>query len=380
MARKTKLTEESTLLPELPPTIEQSQVDEFFDGIEPNVAYLEIFRMRDDGRRPQCGRVTLDLLRDDCHGYLRTKFGSGRYLLMGKDSKRTYLGSRVIEVEAAEPTPVAAPNGIAGNGSNSFEREMLLAMIAAQKPIDLGSMFQGMAAMQPKFDVTGILTAMVAVFTALKPPESAKDDWLQKSRELIGLAKDLSPNPTEENLYTVAKDVGTKLIEAIKPRPAVLDAGGGNPVEIQRADRAPAQIPQQVAVMGMSEENLQKWIETQLAFLKEKARRNKDPEFFVDYILDNDEEPGCNAVLIAMERGVTFEMLLSFDSEIQSNSQLAEWFRKLYDGLHVALFSVDTSGQAGDAGNPEANAAAGAATDRKSQPPGARTAKPRKTQ
>jgi hypothetical protein len=357
------------------PTEAQMQVDDFFDEIEPNVAYIEIYRVRDDGRRPNCGRVTLDILRTDYAGYLRDKYGAGRYLMMGKDVKNSFLRSKMVDVEA-ERTPT--PNGN-GHGTGS-ERELMLALISTLRPpppVDIGSLLQGLAAMKPAApppppDPTQMFTAILTAVTAVK----GTDDGMERLQKMMALVKDMLPEgKQEENVYTVVKDVGTKLVNAFtQPR---------GPAEPQPVPSIEPQ-PQPAAILppsALTEETLQRWIVTQLTFLKDKARQDKDPGVFADYILDNGDEPGCAALVVAMQRGVTFDMLCEFDADIKTNPQLNLWFKRLYDELHSELFApVDTAGGAGDVGHAPPNADPGASSDVPGATAGATTRKPRKRQ
>lgn len=108
---------------------------------------------------------------------------------------------------------------------------------------------------------------------------------------------------------------------------------------------------------------MQKWIAAQLAFLKSKAQAKKDPEAWIDYILDNDEEPGCRAIITALSLGATFENLLAFDPEIAQNPELLAWFKTLYDGIASEIRNagdVDSARAAGDSSNVVSNARFGA--------------------
>jgi hypothetical protein len=94
---------------------------------------------------------------------------------------------------------------------------------------------------------------------------------------------------------------------------------------------------------------LQEWVTAQLQFLKMKARAGKDPAIWVDYTLDNAEEPGNAAILEAMRRGATFQHLLTFDAEISKDPILAGWFQNFYEDLHAALNEdLDTHGTGGN--------------------------------
>ena len=361
MARAKKALEELDILA---PAQEDFDLEEFLESVGPGTSVIDIFRVKTDGSTPRVGRVTLDVLREDVYGYLAETFGTGKYDLQFKGSDKRIRAQKRLAVEASGP-PTNHQNGNGnGNGSgNGTERELMLALIASLRPpppVDIGSLLQGLAAMRPVLppspDPVALFTALITGMATLKGNNS--DDGMERLQKMMALVKDMMPEGRqEENLYTVVKDIGTKVVDAIKPRPV----SGAVELPVAAAvQEAPAALPAPDP-FTVTEDTLQQWIKNQLAYLKMKAKADKDPAAWVDYIFENDDEPGCHAVLIAMERGVTFDMLCDFDTEIKSNPQLNTWFRKLYDGLHAELHpSVDTAGGTGNVGDPAPNADAGA--------------------
>jgi hypothetical protein len=374
MTRPKKTLADELLPAEETQTEEEAVIDDFFTDVAPHTAYIEVFRVRDDGRRPQLGRFTLDLLREDCHGFLREKFGNGRYMLVSKTRENRFYRSKTLDVDSERP-PAIPPQAPA---KDNFEREMLLALIAAQKPVDIGALLQGLAAMRPPSppDPSTLLTAMVTAIATLKGPSNGEDSNLERALKLIGAAKELAPAAHEENLYTVVKEVGNKVVDAFSPR--------NKPAAVMIPEQT-GQIEQSAAPQMDEETMLQKWLQAQLGYLKAKARNAKDPVYFANYILDNDDEPGNNAILTALERGASFENLCQFDSEIASNPVLNTWFRSLYDALQQAMSAppesetpVDTGGTSGNLADVAPDADAGPGTVAESPASGSTTAKPRK--
>ena len=97
----------------------------------------------------------------------------------------------------------------------------------------------------------------------------------------------------------------------------------------------------------------ERWLRAQLMLLKQKARAGKDVHYWVEYLFENQEEPGCDAVFYALEHGATLEDLLQFDPEIGENLQLKAWFEKLYAELSTALNEdVDSPRKGGNAPDP----------------------------
>ncbi len=380
MPRKKPVDELIDDLPEQTP--EEQDVETFLEEVGPPETIVDILRLRDDGRRPHLGKVTLDILRADVYGYLREKYGSGRFMLYFKDSQKRFIKAKTLEVEADREKQNG--NGNANGNGAGTERELMLALIATLRPpapIDIGSLLQGLAAMKPAPlpppppppDPTAMFTAILTAVTAVK---GSDDGGLDKFSKMVSIVKDMMPEAKgEENLYTAGKEIARELIGKFAGSSTPANPPVNAPLQPLDAGSPPPALPPS----ALTEETLNRWILTQLAFLKEKAKQDKDPSFFAEYILDNGEEPGCAAVQVAMQRGVTFEMICDFDSDIKTNPQINLWFRRLYDDLHAELFPVvDTSGGTGNVGDTPAHAATGATGDVPGPTNGAPPRKPRK--
>ncbi len=363
------------------PPVEDFDLEEFLETVGPGTSVIDIFRVKSDGSTPRVGRVTLDVLREDVYGYLAETFGTGKYDLQFKGPDKRFRAQKRLAVEApGPPPPIHYANGNGNGNGGGAERELMLALIATLRPpppIDIGSLLQGLAAMKPAApppppDPTAMFSAILTAVTAVK---GSDDGGLDKFSKMVSIVKDMMPEAKgEENLYTAGKEIARELIGKF--------AGPSTPATPVNAPLQPldaASPPPALPPSALTEETLNRWIVMQLSFLKEKAKQDKDPSFFAEYILDNGEEPGCAAVQVAMQRGVTFEMICEFDADIKSNPQINLWFRRLYDDLHAELFpAVDTAGGTGDVGDLAAHAPAGAGSDAPGATGGAPTRKSRK--
>jgi len=354
MPRKSKPVE---YLEEPLPSREEMDIEDFLEEWGPQTSVVEIYQRKTDGSMPHQQRVGMEILRADLYGYLREKFGAGKFVLHFKDGNRRIVKNLTVDVGPGEklngvPSIVAAPI------ADDFNKQLMLALIASIRPPDIGAMMTGlgtvMAALKPAnaSDPAAMLAAMAATFQQLKPAE----DNVEKALKVISLAKDIggSGEPKEENFYSLIKDVGKVVVEKLNPgngaRPAI--PAGAMPVVPALTVTAANSTPVPVVVPESPDMLLEKWLRAQLQFLKQKARAGKDVEFWTDYIFDNEEEPGCHAILEAIERGATFDHLLQFDPEIGENPILKPWFEKLYAALHTELHApVDTSGTGGDTAN-----------------------------
>jgi hypothetical protein len=93
----------------------------------------------------------------------------------------------------------------------------------------------------------------------------------------------------------------------------------------------------------------------QISLFKEKAKAGKDPGFWIDYVFENAEEPGIQAITYAIreyhiKQNIPFDNLLAFDPEIAENPQLLVWFREVFEGVKAGLLQgdVDSGGEGGD--------------------------------
>jgi hypothetical protein len=346
----------------------EEDIEDFLDEWSPGTSVVEIYEMKRDGSRPHMERVDINILKADLFGYLREHFGAGKYLLQFKDSQRRIRKSLVVDVGGPKGTTVDRPQ-------SSFMEQMLLTMIAAQKPIpppppiDMGTLLTGLgtmlAAMKPSpppagADPAAMLQAMAATFQQLRPA----DDNVEKALSIISKAKDIAgngggntedswPGLLKEGITTVA-GIFTNRNNGNPPapaRPAI--PPGAQPVTLPTV-AAPAHM--EPATEKTADMILQEWLQAQLGFLKMKARAGKEPEDWVDYVLDNQEEPGAAAILEALRRGATFQHLLTFDPEIGKDPVLANWFQRFYEDLQTELKkAMDTGGPGGDASNPGGN-------------------------
>lgn len=349
---------EEQLLAEDRITSSELDIEDFLDEWAPGTSVVEIFELRRDGSRPHMERVAMDILKEDLYGYLREHFGPAKYMLQFKDAARRIRKCLNVDVGGQK-------QNLAGSiplPQSSFMEQMVLAMIAAQKPappLDVAAMMAGIAAMvaalkpAPATDPAAMLTAMAATFQQLKPPS---EGGVKQALDLIAAAKDLVPGgSTDDSWPGLIKEGVTAVAQVFgkQTQPA-----NGNSAPVPRippgAQLAEAQPSVKTETASKNQDQiLQEWLTAQLAFLKTKAKAGKDPDFWVDYVLENEEEPGNAAILEALRRGATFQHLLNFDPEISNNPVLAGWFQKFYEALHADLQAdVDTPGKGGDTANP----------------------------
>jgi len=357
------------LLAGLTPDDSEEDLYTFMEEVGTGISTVDIFRLNKDGSRPHVDRVTLDALKDDVYGYLRT-LGPAKYLLQFKSADRMIRKSKVIEVAGA-----VSPNGVVAQPAGAFDHVGFLREQMAQQQTLLlaliGNMGKGSAMPDLSFlagvlkapDLTPITALMAAMITK-------KDDGggLALAQTIVKMSRDLAPEGGRDNdsWLSVIKDVGGKVVDNIggafrQPGAPAALLPSGTPIP----PAAPARPAAQPVPVGgdpiVTRENFAAYLGQALIYLKTKAAADKDVETIADYIVENSEEPQWTAVLGVIEQGATFENLLQFDPEIGQAPQLRAWFEKLYHELHDAIFNdVDRAGKGGNANNPGSNAGAGA--------------------
>lgn len=273
---------------------------------------------------------------------IRDAFGAGNYRIKLKaPNKRgvlVYAGQKSLTI-AERPGGTGNGNGRPHTIEEYYRQEsdkthqMLLAMIAATKPqtLDLG----GLAALITA--VTGgnkqsDLGAVVAAFATLKQTADPQTG-LSQVKDVLEIAKSISApagaggDPDADPGWPgLIRGALSALTGGAKPgqRRLPAPAGAGGPGDDD--DEQPSE-----------DEMFQRWLAGQLQFIKGKAAANKPVEFWIQYTIDNAEEPGNQAIFAALKGGATFENLLQFDPEIAASPALRVWFQKFYDGLKRSL-------------------------------------------
>jgi hypothetical protein len=357
-ARRTREIEE-----ELSP--EEWELVDFIEEIGPSIARVYIWRVPKHGENEYIDRVDVSMLKDGAEDYLRDTYGAPcKYFLRFKGSDGRWKFSKTLNIGNADKTSVV--NGQNGSQAGSHAISQTSAKEAAlDKELEVMRQRQHEAFMAlltnigkgPSTpDPSGMLTSVVGAFTALKAatnPDGGLD--IKKFKEIFETVNAIrGPGQTEENMYTVVKDLGSKVVETVQAwrQPAALGPAPGVLPASTPGGPAPAN--------GGGQMSVQDWIKMQLHYLKQKALADKDVEFWIDYIFDNEEEPGCAALLYAMRQNATFDQLLQFDPEIAQNPKLTTWFKALYDGVLSEINTpVDTTGKAGNPGNPAGNGTPG---------------------
>lgn len=353
----------------------QDEVDlfTFLEEIGPSTAVIEVFRMNRDGSRPHLETVTMDVIRENVYQYLRETWGGGKYLLQFKNSLRRIIKNKVIDIEARPGFRPGGAPGVAADPANDPHFQFLREQHAQQQTL-LTTLIAGLAQRPvPDFkmpDAAAMLTAVVAAFATLRG-DPGKDESLDKVAKIIGIAKDLNQPDKEETWPGIVRDVGKEVVSMFRGAPAQIPAAVDRPapaaLEFRGSPAPMAAAPIAADLPAPTEtvvQSFQDYIRLALAYLKQKSQLGKDPEIYIQWIFDNQEEQLCSALKAAVENGATVDHLLQFDAEIAQNPAHVLWFRKLHAGILRELDAErndrddDTERPAGDTRNAGSDAAA----------------------
>lgn len=409
MGRPKKETLASELLGDDEPTREEMDLDEFLEDLGGGVAIIHILRIRPDGGMPQVGKATMDDLREDPYEYIRQNYGAGKFRLIFKGSNRRIQAVRQIELEAAKgtngaPAPASGMSSIFPPDMSFQDKLLMMRFMIPEKPaIDIGSVMAGIAGMMTAMrpadpakpqDPVEMFRTCVTMFESLKD-KNAKPP-LEQLREVASVIREFSGDKDTgaaiDSPWGMVTEIGKQVVSTVGPALAGLVPGAPRPAIVQQAPR-PAPAPAALApgsrqpsdtgnlpapATPNAEENLQRWLVAQISFFKEKAKAGKDPGFWIDYVFENAEEPGCQAFMYALRRGATYENLLEFDTEIAQNPQLSLWFKEVFEGVRTGLLqeNVDSGRAGGDSSNVVPNVPSSATGQPNGAGPGSSTVVP----
>lgn len=342
----------------------QDEVDlfTFLEEIGPSTAVIELFRMNRDGSRPHLETVTMDVIRENVYQYLREAWGGGKYLLQFKNSLRRIIKNKVIEIEARPGFQAAGAAGRPADLANDQHLQFLREQHAAQQTL-ITTLITGLA-QRPIPDIklpdsAAMLTAVVTAFATLRG-DPGKDESLDKVAKIISIAKDLNPGEKEDSWPGLIRDVSKEVVSVFAGRPAVPGpqppaAMLPAPAAVEFGSPAPMAVtpaPAETIAPAPGVPSFQDSIRLALAYLKQKAQLGKDPEIYVEWIFDNQEEALCSALKAVVENGATVEHLLQFDPGIAENPAHVLWFRKLHAGIVREIQADGNDGREVDSDRP----------------------------
>jgi len=376
MAAKTKAKPADELLQASATGREEQELYEFLDELGEGVAVIDIHLMRPDGSRPHAKRVTMDILRENPYDFLRAirPGEDAKYILHFKGADRRIQTSKMIEVMGSKEPVINIPVALPGDSASErfFREQMILQQQQSDKMWTLMTAVIGGLAQRPipEFklpDPAAMLTSVVGAFVAIKGG-TPTENVLEQVRPILELARDFSGNGSsaEDSLVKdLVKGLAPGIVQGLT-RPAlpatvqpVAPVSAIPPIHPVPHLAPPAPIPAQpIPPPPYQPPTIAQLVAQQILYLKKKAALGRPVEDWINYVLDETDEPGCQAVCYAIQNGATFENLLEIDAEIGQNPSLRQWFSTLYEGirteLSASLHPGRGSGNAGDATHDEA--------------------------
>lgn len=369
MARRTRTieTEEDAPLTQVEAAEldrEQFELGAFLEEFGDTVNSVGIHRITDKGLTRYVDTRGTDGL---THEALREAYGGpATYELRFRGAGGRYIRKARVHIDALKVgdavTKDATGAVVAAPANDRLLEFMQAQLLANQQQFNtlLAGILSKPAPAAP--DPAAMLLAVSQVWQGLQGNKGA--DPLDQISKVAGLIRDLSGNGggdgSEDNMWTVVKEVGGRVVEIARPLIEQGASGLAKPPIAATVTPVNTVTPKPAGALPAAEDpmlNLRKWVEAGLVYLKKKAAQQKDVELQVDYVIDNTDEPMFGALIQAMNQGVTFEQVLQFDPEIANNPLLRSWFERFYNELSTAIADsagdapVDTKRPAGNAGH-----------------------------
>lgn len=238
------------------------------------------------------------------------------------------------ELRRVEQVNIEAPQAPAASGSGGAQDSAVVRLLERiEARLNAG----------PQEPMSNVLNAVVSLINNQnqKPQETTLDQFIKVFEVVRGMQPADSANDLTGILGGIAKQVAPVLLPALM--------GGGATASAPVVEGGQMSTDEMVLRQG-------------IAFLKKKCMIGADPALYLDFILDNADDPrfGRLAQLAASEG---FEFFVSLDAEL-GQPPYQPYFKLIYDGLRSALnpvhqVEVDTSRAGGDKANTSRNGAAG---------------------
>jgi hypothetical protein len=298
--------------PDLPPTQDEMEYASFEEGIAPGFTRLKIYRLA-DGEQLYCYSCESGSFTEES---LRRKYpGGGKFIIRFIDSHNHFHGSKIINIDAA-PMDANAPVVAAPPPASNLEinllreqvnrqHEMILKFMerpngaAAPSMTEILGAVRDMQALSRAPDLTTVIGPVIDLFT--KTMEAARESGGDNSMSWLKLA-----SGALEKLPQIVNQISAQ--------------------KAQAAQGAPAGPEQQAALL----------LQRGLAYLKDKALKNKDVTLYVDLLSDNLDDPNYRPVA-GLLLNMPFEEIGKYDPEILQEP-LRAWFFRLYNELRKLMY------------------------------------------
>jgi hypothetical protein len=346
MPRKKIVTtkeEETTVEPETPPEAPQDELIrsfvERFGGDA--VGRVVIYRVDPRGKREYLGSVAADVVDED---FLQRTYGGGRFYVRLVDDRGQYLQQMTCDIAELPGAAQAAPPGAESDGAR-LQLDILREQVARQHEMIL-------QLVTSRNSGGGSINEIVAAVAELKKmstnggpsdTEAAIKTTLDALRSGIQIAQNAQGQKDNKEIWLDVVERGLALLPQVLSRlPLSTGRPGAAAGEPNGARAADPNATRELLAQG-------------LAYLKSKARAGKDPDLYIDLIVENLDEPQWLGLARELTAG-GFDGLAAVDPEI-SHAPYEVWFRRLYEGVKDAL-TADSGAHSDRPARDDRNAAA----------------------
>lgn len=305
---------------------EDLQVQNILDSVGPGEIKIKILKWGPKGKS-YCFSLDGGPVDED---FIQSQFGGGRF--QGQIFKNGIYTGNSFELNIADR--VASAGGASG-GMADLQARMMQQQIDFLKDIILRN---GQQQQTPVGELADALTKVNAM------TGGNGGGMGEKAVELIlkgiELGKAIGGNGKDESWSDVIREALPVVGEMMQQR--------------KQANGQPRERAQVQAANALPEADHSDVIRQGIAYLKGKAITGRDPGLYVDWMIDNAEEPQYQPILHFILTS-EFSALEQIDPEI-GKPPYSDFFRSVYDGLRSAFeqqnsMELDTGGPSGDGGN-----------------------------
>jgi len=280
--------------------------------------------------------------------YIGENFGPGSYLVKFLDEKGVYVTGRRVEIGETNPSKPAtvSPAGSLPPAGNPYELQlqMLREDNARQHEMVMALINKNATQSTPGIlDLVKAVASIKEIMPDAANPMRDMQSMIQTLMKGIELGQSQSSDPDSKLAWVKVVEHVIEKIPEVAEKLSKGKVGG-----VQQMD------PQVMLKQGLN-------------YLKGRARLGKDPELFVDFVVENIDDVQ-NQLLVRLV-AAPFEEIVKLDPEI-GQSPLREWFMKLYEGLRDELrITSDSGGPAGNGDYPKGHGGPGAQESGESDSP-----------
>lgn len=310
---------------------EVDALQQFLDGLGSNHR-LAIYRIERTGEKAFLCKCELQYFSEE---WLQATYGEGRYIIQAKDEKGVIRGTRTITMgpsnEPKAPTgfqPNPLPLPVPDTGGN-MQLQLLMQEMAANREIMLEMIRANNGGGKTGL---GDLVEVIQAMKALQPPPAANGNSMESMLSLLKTGIEIGQTGTVDTsskggVMGMIKDALPIVGDVIK---GFLPQRAPEPGQNPPATVAPAQL---AGLEGIDPRTAD-MIRHGISYLKGKVLQGKSPDTWIDFILDNMDDPQWQPFL--RFAGMPYEEFAKIDAELLQ-VPYRPWFEHLLKSVQEAL-------------------------------------------